>query len=106
VEWGVALDWTRLNESFQEIGVYNYESSALGSDGPSEWIQVLQSSSGVFAALNVPPALGRVLTPVDDEVGGVDVVVLSDALWIRAFGADPDIVGRTIHLNGEPFREE
>ncbi len=53
--------------------------------------------------LRVSPALGRAFT-ADEEQGGNDrVVLLSDGLWKRRFGADPSIVGRTINLSGNPY---
>jgi predicted permease len=56
---------------------------------------------GVFAALGVQPALGRVMGPADHGPGR-RVTVLSDALWRSRFGADPAVIGRTIPLDGEP----
>ena len=53
-----------------------------------------------FQELGVRAQLGRTLLPSDEVAPGRHpVVVLSDALWRRDFGADPDIVGKTIHLN-------
>jgi macrolide transport system ATP-binding/permease protein len=53
-----------------------------------------------FQALGVGPRLGRVLLPSDELVpGGPPVVVLSDGLWRRDFGSDPDIVGKTVEIN-------
>ena len=53
--------------------------------------------------LGVNPLLGRAITPEDDEPGREDVVVMSHRLWTRAFGSDPDIVGRTIRLSGRQY---
>ena len=46
------------------------------------------------------PLLGRTLVPADDAADAPPVVVISERLWRRRFGADPDIVGRTIHSSG------
>ncbi|HUU36399.1 MAG TPA: ABC transporter permease [Vicinamibacterales bacterium] len=53
-----------------------------------------------FTMLGVQPALGRLLAPADDTPGAARVVVLSDRMWRREYGADPAIVGRTITLRG------
>ncbi|MBP7779150.1 MAG: ABC transporter permease [Acidobacteria bacterium] len=53
-----------------------------------------------FTVLGVQPALGRLLAPADDVPGAERVVVLSDRMWRREYGADPAIVGRPITLRG------
>jgi putative ABC transport system permease protein len=60
-------------------------------------------SANVFMVLGVTPALGRTFTDDEDDAGPERVVLLSDGLWRRRFGADPSIVGRTITLSGRPF---
>jgi hypothetical protein len=57
-----------------------------------------------FQALGVRARLGRTLLPSDEVAPGQHpVVVLSDSLWKRQFGGDPDIVGRTVRLNAYPM---
>jgi predicted permease len=53
-----------------------------------------------FTMLGVQPQIGRLLVPADDVVGAERVVVLSDRMWRREYGADPGVVGRTITLRG------
>jgi len=61
-------------------------------------------SGNFFDVLEVKPWRGRLLTPADDQKpGGHAVVVLGYGLWKRAFGADPNIVNRVIHLNDHPY---
>ncbi|HLF84932.1 MAG TPA: ABC transporter permease, partial [Blastocatellia bacterium] len=61
-------------------------------------------SGNYFSVLGVKPAVGRLIAPDDDDQpGGHAVAVLSYGLWLRAFGADPDVVGREIKLNGYDF---
>ena len=57
-------------------------------------------TANYFAELGTQPMLGRLLDPVrDGAVNAAPVVVLSYGFWERRFGADPNIVGRTIHVN-------
>jgi putative ABC transport system permease protein len=56
-----------------------------------------------FDVLGVPPLLGRTLRPEEQGTGGPRVVVLGHDLWQTRFGGDPQIVGRTIELDAEPF---
>jgi predicted permease len=57
-----------------------------------------------FQALGVQPALGRPLTPADDErFAGRPVIVLSHRAWNKLFASDPTIVGRNVLVNGSPY---
>ena len=53
--------------------------------------------------LGTKPALGRLISPTDDISGAAEVVVMSDALWRRRFGADSTVLGRRLTLNGLPW---
>ncbi len=55
-----------------------------------------------FRTLGVVPALGRAIEPGDGVPGAEPVVVLSDAWWRSRLGGDPDVVGRTLDINGTP----
>src|SRR4030095_14282544 len=58
-------------------------------------------SGNYFSVLGVKPAVGRLISPADDaQPGPHPVAVLSYAFWLRAFGADPEISGNSIKLNG------
>ena len=59
-------------------------------------------SAGYFRVLGVAPAIGREFALDEDRAGGPAVALLSDRLWRAAFHADPNIVGQTIRLKGEP----
>ena len=61
-------------------------------------------SGNYFSVLGVRPAAGRLIAPQDDEQPGAHAVaVLSYGFWLRAFGADEQVVGRGIKLNGHDF---
>lgn len=60
-------------------------------------------SDNLFRALGASPALGRVIEPGDAVPGRHRVVVLSNGVWRSRFAGDPNIVGRGIHLDQEPF---
>jgi predicted permease len=74
-----------------------------GSAGEAEEIGVQRASPGLFELLGVAPALGRTFAPDEVGPGRPPLVVLSDALWRRRFGADPSIPGAEIRLDGSPF---
>ena len=70
----------------------------LKGDGGAERLTAAYVTSDFFRALPSPAALGRTLLPDDFAPGGSGVVVLSHRLWLRRFGGDPGIVGRTLRL--------
>ena len=74
-----------------------------GSDVP-EKVTAARVGADFFPLLGVQPALGRGFRPEEDRPGADGVVVLSDGLWRRRFGADPAIVGRDVRVDGVPRR--
>jgi macrolide transport system ATP-binding/permease protein len=87
-------------------GVAAYDLVALnvriGDEPERVWGQIV--TANLFDVLGVPAALGRTLQPSDDRaLGASPVLVISDALWRRRFAADPQVVGRTLAINSQPF---
>ncbi|MDP2997188.1 MAG: ABC transporter permease, partial [Bryobacterales bacterium] len=78
--------------------------ASLGGTGEPERVWGQLVSGNYFPVIGVRPALGRGVTPAEDDAPGRDaVVVLSHALWQRRFGADPGVIGRAVPLNGQPY---
>lgn len=67
-------------------------------------VEAMLASDGFFRLLGVEPVLGRGFRPGEDEPGAPSVVVLGHDLWTGQYGADPDVVGRDIFLDGQPAR--
>jgi predicted permease len=96
------IDFRTRNDVFSEMVTFNGSSPVLIRDGqPAERLQGLLVSGNFFAALGVPPALGRVFSDDEDRPGADSVIVLSDRAWRNRFGADPNLVGRTLQINGQ-----
>ena len=78
--------------------------ASLGGVGEPERIWGELVSGDYFSLVGVAPVLGRGILPEEDAVVGRDaVVVLGQTLWRRRFGADPNVVGRTVILNGQRY---
>ncbi len=90
------------SQTFEEIG--GITAQPLDYTGGAEPVQVMtgQVSSGYFKALGIEPAIGRYIT-TEDRQGGEAVLVLSHELWQGLFNGDPNIVGKEIPLNGNPY---
>ena len=68
---------------------------------PAERVPGLQVTASFFPLLGIPPELGRVFTADEDRPGHNQVVVLDHGFWQRRFAGDPNIIGRTLRLDGE-----
>jgi predicted permease len=90
-------DWRSQSKSFDGMAVYNPVGSTLtGSDEP-ERVKCEQVSAAYFSILGVTPILGRTFLASEDQVPMRDqVVILSEGLWKRRFGADANIIGKTL----------
>jgi len=93
-------DYRSRVRAFGSVAVQAGWSPNLTGRGDPERLTGARVSGQYFSTLGVPAALGRTLRPDEDQPGRQQVVVLSDALWRRAFGADPRAVGQTLTLNG------
>jgi len=96
------LAYSRSTHSFTALGGYGYSSYELSGIGDAARINAARMTAGVFAALDVPPLLGRVFTAQEDEQKQ-RVVVLSYATWSSRFQRDPNILGRKILLDRAPY---
>ena len=83
------------------IGMLHEQIVLTGGDVPLAFDGV-KATGNTFQMLGVPPLIGRTFTPADAEPGAPPVVVLRHKAWKSKFGGDPEIVGRTLVLNGQP----
>jgi predicted permease len=91
-------DWRRSNRSFTDMAATRGVIASLTKDGAPEQVLGRGVTPNFFDVLGVRPIVGRPFTQADDRIG-VNVVVISHALWQRRYRSDPAIVGRTILMN-------
>jgi putative ABC transport system permease protein len=90
------------NTVFEKMAAYNFASRNLTEQGQTaERLLSLAGTADFFPLFGVAPARGRVFRPEEFEPGNDNVVVLTDRLWARRFGSDPNVVGRKIQLDGK-----
>jgi predicted permease len=94
------LEWRKAETAFSAVAALWPGGWNLTGSGEPERVGGAFVSTEFFEFLGVPPALGRGFVPEEETPGADNVVVISDALWRRRYGADPNLVGRTIELNG------
>ena len=97
--------WLQQTSIFQHVAGYDQGGAGLnltGSDNP-EQVQGVHVTADFFALLGAPVIAGRTFTAAEDSPNGGHVVCLSYGLWKRRFGGNPNIVGTSIQLDGQPF---
>ncbi len=93
------------NNVFESMAAYNFIRPNLANPGESaERLQGVAATADFFAALGTQPASGRVFTPEEFEPGADTVAIISDRFWNNHFGSDPNILERTLRLDGQDVR--
>src|SRR5215475_6138498 len=95
------LEWRKSATAFSAVAAMQQGGWNLTGNGEPESVGGARVSVNFFDFLGVPLELGRGFVPEEEAPGADNVVVISDALWRRRYAADPNLVGRTIELNGQ-----
>jgi putative ABC transport system permease protein len=94
------VDYLGRNRTFQSFASLRTEQVNLTGEGEPERIGAVRVSPQFFDVLGVQPIIGRTFAPGDEL--RARLVVIASSLWQRRFGADPNVNGRVVSLNGEP----
>src|SRR4051812_18327514 len=100
---GQFIDIQQQSRSFEDLAIARGSNRNLTGRGQAERVDVLRTSSNLFPMLGAQPLLGRLLLPEEDKPGKPEVAILSYAAWQRYFSADPQIVGKSVTLNGTAY---
>lgn len=96
------LDWKQAAKSIQSFAAYSGDAFTMATDGEPKNTFAAQVTPSFFSTLGVQPAIGRDFLEEDMKSDGPHVTILTDGLWRTEFGADPNIIGRVIHIDGKP----
>jgi putative ABC transport system permease protein len=96
------LDWKRTAKRVASFAAYGGDAFTLAANSGPKNTFAAQVTPSFFSTLGVRPALGRDFLENEMQAEGPHVTILTDALWRTEFGADPNIVGRVIHLDNKP----
>lgn len=86
--------------SLRYLSGYSSTNRTLTGEGDPEVIWGTQVTQGLFETFAVTPALGRDIRPEENTPDGPRVVVISHAFWVNRFGRNPEVIGRTVLLDG------
>src|SRR5262245_24706088 len=95
-------DVTTQGDVFTVSASFDASSMTLTGEGDPQRLQASTVTGGFFPTLGVRPPYGRAIDEAD-VAADRHVVVLGDGFWRRRFGARPDVIGRTLHLDGAPY---
>ena len=95
-------DWKKRSKTVQSFAGFGGDAFTLSAGEEPKNTFGAQVTPNFFSTLGVTPVLGRDFVDGEDQSDGPHVAILSDALWRSEFGADRNVIGRVIHLDGKP----
>jgi len=98
------IDWEKQSQSFEKMASIEFAGLNLTGKGEPESVQAGKVSQDFFAVLGLRPQLGRTFLPQENVPGAAHFVILSQDFWKTRFGSDPQIVGKDVQFDGEPWR--
>ncbi|MFZ0858125.1 MAG: ABC transporter permease [Candidatus Acidiferrales bacterium] len=97
-------DWIRDNHSLSSLAGYkSFQSFNWSRQSEAESVSATELSYNFFATLGVAPAVGHDFTPAEDQPGAAHVVMLSAPFWKSKFASSPDVIGKTMNLDGADY---
>lgn len=98
-------EWLDLERSgiFEHISPVWFDEQNLTSSSLPMRVRLSSVAPNYFAVLGVKPQLGRTFPPADRSPGFTEEVVISDGLWKRAFGGDPNILNKSVRLDTDLY---
>jgi predicted permease len=95
------LTFARNNHSFESMGVWQMRNANVTGIAQPDEVNAAFVSDGVLETLQVPPALGRWFTAVDQDPRGAKTAMLSYSYWQRRFGGDRGAIGKSLEVDGQ-----
>lgn len=96
-------DWQRDNTSLSDLAIFRHVGYVMTGTGESERVRGNYVSSNFLPLLGIQPVVGRFFAPGEDEIGRAPLAVLGAGFWARKFGSDPNVIGRSITLDGKDY---
>ena len=96
-------DWQKDNHTFTSIAISRGNDFSLTGSGEAEQVRGRFITSDFFPLLGINPVLGRNFAPGEDEIGAAPIAMISAGLWKRKFGSSPEVLGRSITLDGNAY---
>ena len=110
---GIAEDWfstaqyfdiKTTTQHFEQVAIAIGSNYNVTGDGPPDRVGTIRVSSNLLPMLGATAAHGRLFTPEEDLEGAAPTAILHYGTWVRRYGGDPGVVGRTVVLNGMSYQ--
>jgi predicted permease len=110
---GITEDWFSTAQYFDiKTGHHGFEDVAIAiggnenltGDGKPERVGTIHVSSNLLPMLGVKPATGRLFVASEDVKGSAGTAILSYGMWVRRYGSDPQIIGKSLTINGKTYQ--
>lgn len=96
-------DWRAQSQSFAEMAAIRGDSFSLTDDGEPERVSGIRVTTNILPLLGVSPVAGRDFLPEESQPENAGVALIGYGLWQRRYGADPNLFGQTVTLEGRPY---
>src|SRR5262249_48401645 len=93
------LSWRDQTSTIEDIAAWAPQTITLSGIGDPERMRMTAVTASMFRVLGIRPLIGSLFGDAGDRA---PVVILSEGLWRQRFGGDPNVLGRIVHLDGEP----
>ncbi len=91
------LDWRAQSKTFESLAGFNGDGFTFRGLGEPETVFAVEAAANFFSTLGVTPVLGRDFRAGEDVPSSPLVAILTHSFWMNRFGADPQVIGRSIH---------
>lgn len=98
-----AIEWMKASKVLEGLGLWTWQHEYMKGPASIEHLAVVAGSESLFSVLGVRPELGRGFTHAEEIPGHEKVVLLSDDVWRRQFHGDPNVLGKTVRLDDDPY---
>ena len=95
--------WRRQTTVFQDVSAYRVGTITLAGNPYPEQVPMAQASADCLRLFGAPLERGRNFTAAEDQPHAGRVAIVTDELWRRAFGADPQLLGKPVRLGGQAY---
>ncbi len=96
------LSWREQTQSFEQLAGIAFNPVTVSGEGDPEQLTANRISPALADVFGIKPIAGRVFRPDEERPGSTPVAMIGEGLWRRRFAADPNLVGRTVVLDGAP----
>jgi putative ABC transport system permease protein len=97
------FEWKKQSQSFEQLGASIWDEVNLTGDHAPEKIQAFDVTANFFELLSVRPKMGRAFLSEEEQQGKEQEIILSYGLWERRFGANPNILGTAVKVDGRGY---